>query len=1144
MLGAMTPAHTDLSGPPTGRPLSRPGTPPKGAPTPDAFSADGFDDAMRLPAGTVTFLLTDIEGSTRLWEADSPVMAGMVTRHDEILAAAVRHHGGVRPVEQGEGDSVVAVFGVAGDALAAALEAQRALGQEPWPKDMTVRVRMALHTGDVQVGEGGKVSGPAIIRCARLRATAYGGQTVLTQSTRDLVVDRLPADVGLLDLGLHRLKDLGRPERVWQLCHPALTSEFPPLKSLDASPNNLPVQLSSFVGRERELTELGELTARSRHVTLTGSGGCGKTRLALQLAADRAHLHVDGTRWVDFSQVTDEDLVLHVVAASFGLRQESDRPMVETLERQLANLKVFLVLDNCEHVLEPVAAMTERLLKAAPDLQVLATSREPLGIAGETAYRVRSLDIETAMRLFLERADEVRPGFSPQADELEAIEEICRHLDLLPLAIELAAARVRMMHPVRIAERLDDMFRLLTGGSRTALARQQTLEASVAWSHSLLGEDEKVLFRRLSVFAGGFTLPSAEAICSDELIDPYAVLDVLARLVDKSLVQVDGDDTETHYRMLESIRQYGRARLSEADEGDAVRARHLAHFTQYAEAAAAELMSAAGPKWLDDLEQEHDNLLAALAWAETAGAHQESLRLVTALALFWEWHGHLVVGAQWFARVLAHDDGPSVLRSRALWGAAHIALYADDHRTQFQRAEEALAMAKALGDDWTIARSLTTTSSEELYFDAPAARGVLSESIELGRSIGDDWAVADGLKMMTIAWMIQEDFDGVRQPLEELVAVATRLQNKFFLGWCHTVEGFIALHRGEFDEARSELETSLKYCQDVGDPSTGGMAIALLGELEMVTGDREAARVRLESFAQQAEAIGGAIGRPFAILDLLTMMAALGDPGAAAGMLTLLFDSNDERPVPFLEGWGRSVLGAALLASADLVGARSALAEAKRYAEQGGNPWLVAMADFHLAQLERQAGDPSTAEDLHHEALALRAQRGLQPGIAESLEALASLALDHESPEEAVRLLAAAAALRRRIGLPRWPGEQLAFDADLERATEKLGHERFEPIWAEGDALGTHEAVAYASRARGQRKRPSKGWASLTPTENDVVGLAAQGLTNPEIGERLFISRATVKTHLAHIFTKLGVGTRAELAALATRREAKDAVHT
>ncbi len=1097
---------------------------------------------MKLPTGTVSLLLTDIEGSTKLWEENSAAMATLLARHDQILADAISHHGGLRPVEQGEGDSLVAVFGVARDALEAALEAQLALAAEPWPKDMPVRVRMALHTGDVQVGEGGKISGPAIIRCARLRATAHGGQTVLTQSTRDLVVDRLPDNVALLDLGLHRLKDLGRPEGVWQLCHPGLSREFPPIKSLDSCPNNLPVQLSSFVGREHELTKLGELLQRSRLVTVTGSGGCGKTRLALQVAAESAHLYSDGTRWIEFSQVIDGELVPHAVAAALRLRQEPERPILQTLEQQLAGQKVLLILDNCEHVLERVADMTERLLKAAPSLQVVATSREPLGVPGEIAYRVPALDDDAAMGLFLDRATEVRPGFAPKGEEIDAIVEICRQLDRLPLAIELAAARVRMMHPVRIAEKLDDMFRLLTGGSRTAMARQQTLEASVDWSFMLLDEDEKTLLRRLSVFAGGFSLPAAEAVCSDELVDSYAVLDLLTRLVDKSLVQVDGEDAETHYRLLESIRQYARAHLTEAAEIDAVRGRHLTYFTEYAEEAAPELLAATGPKWLAALEQEHANLLAALAWAESSEAHEESLRLVTALALFWELRGHLVVGQQWFARVLSHDEGPSVLRSRALWGAAHVALYADDHHTQFQRAEEALAMARALGDGWTVARSLTTTSSYELYFDAPAARLVLDDSIELGRSIGDDWAVADGLKMVTVAWVIQEDFDGVRQPLDELHSLASRLGNKFFLGWCHIVEGFIALHQGAFHKARQELETSLELCEDVGDPSTGGLALALLGELEMVTGDHDAARARLESFAKRAGASGGNIGRPFAVLDLMTMTAELGDPGGAAALLKLLFDGNDEPPIPFLEGWARSVLGAGLLASEDVAGAREALAEAKKYAEEASNPWLLAMADFHQGQLERQVGDRSKAEDLHHEALKLRSRRGLQPGVADSLEALASLALDQESVEEAVRIFAASDALRRRIGLPRWPGPQRTLDADLERAREQLDHERFEAIWTEGSALGLDEAVAYVSRSRGERKRPSKGWDSLTPTEIEVVRLASEGLTNPEIGEQLFISRATVKTHLAHVFAKLGVTTRSELAAQATRREARDVV--
>src|SRR6202034_4069512 len=483
MLFRMTHERTEPSGTSTGAAASRRPTTPESRPS---LEHDKAGDAMRLRTGTVSFLLTDIEGSTKLWEADPGAMATLVARHDEILADAVSQHGGVRPVEQGEGDSVVAVFGVARDALAAALEAQLALAAEPWPKDMTVQVRRALHTGDVQVGERGKISGPAIIRCARLRATAHGGQALLTQSMRDLVVDRLPEDVGLLDLGLHRLKDLGRPEGVWQVCHPGLSREFPPIKSVDSRPNNLPVQLSSFIGREHELAELGELLQRSRLVTVTGSGGSGKTRLALQAAADSAHLHGDGTRWIDFSHVIDGELVPHAVAATFGLRQEPDHPILQTLEQQLVNHEVLLILDNCEHVLERVAEMTERLLRAAPGLQIIATSREPLGVPGEIGYRAPALDREAAMGLFLDRASEVRPGFAPKDEEIDAIVEICRQLDRLPLAIELAAARVRMMHPVRIAEKLDDMFRLLTGGSRTAMARQQTLEASVAWSHSLL----------------------------------------------------------------------------------------------------------------------------------------------------------------------------------------------------------------------------------------------------------------------------------------------------------------------------------------------------------------------------------------------------------------------------------------------------------------------------------------------------------------------------------------------------------------------------------------------------------------------------------------------------------------------------------
>jgi len=1096
------------------------------------LTADGA-----LPTGTVTLLLTDVEGSTRLWETGEAVAAVAIARHHELLDAAITLHGGVRPVEQGEGDSVVAAFAKPSGAVAAALDVQRGFLEEPWPETAIVRIRMALHTGEIDLRDAGNYQGPTIIRCARLRNAAHGGQTVLSSTTRDLVVDRLPDDVALRDLGAHRFKGLGRAEQVWQLCHPDLSDRFPPLRSLDAVPNNLPVQLTTFVARDAELAELVELMEHNRLVTLTGTGGCGKTRLALQSAADVAHRHAGGVWWVDLAPVRDPELVAAAVAEAVGLREEHDRSLHETLAQELRDREVLLVLDNCEQVLDGTAHLLDVLLIGVPDLRVLATSREPLGVPGEVGWRVPSLDEAAAVALFVERASQARPGFAPDGEQLEAVARICRRLDGLPLALELAAARVRLMHPSRIADGLDDRFRLLTGGSRSVMARQQTLEASVAWSHDLLDERERAVLRRFAVFLGSFTLEAAEAVAADERVDQYEVLDLLARLVDKSLVQLDEDESaETRYRLLETIRQYARERLVECGETDATRERHLAYFLALAEQAEPQLFGPGGPTWLARLEADHDNFRVALEWADTSDEGQRFLRLVTALTLFWELRGHLAAGARWFARALASDDGPSVVRARALWGAAHVALYLDDFETAMRCAPEALAMAEDLGDEWTCARALNTSGYAQLWFDASGARQTLATSVELGRAIDDDWAVADGLKMITVAWLVQDDHAGLSGALDDLAEVATRLDNKFFTAWYHCGRGYSALRRGELDTARGELETSLSDCRDAGEPVTASIAIAYLGELEASTGMYAAAAERLETFLAHAGASGGGVGVPFAIIPLATLVLGCGDVAGARSLIDPLVDSLRADGIPLFLAAALSVQGAALLATGDTTAARAAFDEAHELALSTENPWLLAVNEHRLATLARDEGEAGDSEDLQHAALARCHRAGLLPQVVIALEALAALALEHESAAEATRLFGAAATYRSAIGTVRWPTDEPAYDADLARARDNLGADVFQTAWDAGAALSVDDAVAYASRARGERKRPSAGWASLTPTEERVVALAAEGLTNAQIAERLFVASGTVKVHLAHVFTKLGVATRAELAGAATRR--------
>jgi predicted ATPase/class 3 adenylate cyclase/DNA-binding CsgD family transcriptional regulator len=1087
---------------------------------------------LSLPTGVVTFLLTDVEGSTRVWEAGEDAAAAAIARHYELLNAAVTLHGGARPEEQGEGDSVVGAFARPADAVAAALDAQRALADEPWPTGVALKVRMAIHTGEARLRDPRNYFGTTIIRCARLRAIAHGGQTLVSRATFDVVAGNEPDGATLRDLGSHLLKDLSRPEQVFQLCHDDLVDDFAPLRSLNRHAHNLPVQLTTLVGRDAELSDLHAAFETTRLLTLTGAGGCGKTRLALQLAADVAHRSDDGTWWIELAPVVAPELVPAAVAQALGLREEEGRPMTATLAEQLAALDILLVIDNCEQVLDATATLLDELLRAAPGLRVVATSREPLGIPGETTWRVPSLDEVAANELFAERAASVRPGFAPDADEIDAVARICRRLDGIPLAIELAAARTRMMSPTRIAAALDEGFRVLTGGARTVMPRQQTLEACIAWSHDLLDADERALFRRLAVFAGGFTLEAAEVVGADDALDAYAVLDLVARLVDKSLVHVEPG--EGRYRLLDTIRLYARERLADAHESDVVRQRHLGYFVDLAEQAEPALAVAEGPVWLAQLEVEHDNLRVAMEWADASREQAAFLRLVTALTLFFELRGHLAEGGRWFSRALAgvgDAEEPSVVRARALWGAAHVAVYGYDYETAATCAPAALAMAEEVGDAWAMARALNTIGYLQLWTEPEPARVALTRSAELGHSIGDNWSFADGLKMITAAWFVQEDHVPLVASLEDLREVAAALGNGFFLAWYHCGLAWVAAHAGDFDEGRRQVQAAIEYCDTVGEPATGGIALATLAEIEILGGECDAAEARLSAFLQRAAATGGELALPFAVIGLAAAAVARGDAADAHGVIAPLVQELRPAGLPTLLAWALLYQGQAHALLGDDAAAVAAFTEARAAGASVRNQWMVAGADFELAEVARRAGEVGRAEDLHHAALRARVDGGWRPGVVQSLEALRTLAADLGSIEEAARLLGAASAARDAMGLARTASQVASCEGALARV-------KADDAWAEGEALTLDDAVKYASRARGERKRPSSGWDSLTPTELQVVELASQGLTNPQIAERLFIARGTVKVHLSHIFAKLSVATRAELAAAATRREA------
>ena len=590
-----------------------------------------------VPTGTVTFLFTDLEGSTRLWEEQPAAMKSALARHDASLRAAVETHGG--HVVKSTGDGLHAVFATADAAVEAAVAGQLELRRQDWGETGPLRARMGMHTGVAEQREG-DYFGSAVNRAARLMSAAHPGQVVCSQATADLVRDALPPSLGLIDLGAHRLRDLARSDVVFQVTHPGLRADFPPLRSRDVLPGNLPRQVTSFVGRQEELGQVAKELGDTPVVTLTGVGGVGKTRLALEVAAAVLPNYRDGGWLCELAGVRDVEAVPDAVVDVFGLDPRPGMTATDLVLNFLRAKQLLLVLDNCEHLLKPIARLVSEIARECPGVRVLATSREGLGLAGERIVTVGSLSIpedtealvavaaSDAVRLFVDRATAVRAGFVLDAANAGAVAQICERLDGVPLAIELAAARVGMLTPLELAQRLDERFRILTGSERGAVERHQTLRAAIDWSYDLLDDRERTVFDRLSVFAGGFTLEAAEAVAAGEGIDPDAVFDLLARLVARSLVESDTEGTEARYRLLETIRQYAQERLEASGDATRVRDEHAHYYAAFGEIAAAGVMSPAELEWWQRFSREIDNVRVALMWAINNADVDATLRLL------------------------------------------------------------------------------------------------------------------------------------------------------------------------------------------------------------------------------------------------------------------------------------------------------------------------------------------------------------------------------------------------------------------------------------------------------------------------------------------------------------------------------------
>jgi predicted ATPase/class 3 adenylate cyclase len=869
-----------------------------------------------LTAGAVTFLFTDIEGSTRLWELEPERMKRALAAHDALTRRAVERHAGM--VVKMTGDGVHAAFDRSLDALAAIVELQQALADPDATHGIQLRVRCGLHAGIVERRDN-DFFGTPVNRTARIMTAAHGGQVLISQAVFDDVGDKLPAAVSLRDLGKVRLKDLSTPEHVYQVVHSQLRQEFPALRSLEATPNNLPQQATTFVGRDKELAELRRLQAGARLLTLTGSGGCGKTRLSLQLAADSLERFPDGAWLIELAPLADPGLVPQTVATELGLKEVPGEPISLTLAEHLKDKRLLLLLDNCEHLLDGCAQLANALLRKCAQVSILASSREVLGMGGEQSFRVPSLSIPDvdpahtpvsvalfdAVQLFIDRAQLVRPDFEINEQNAATLASICYRLDGIPLAIELAAARVRSMALDEINQRLDQRFSLLTGGPRTALPRQQTLRSLIDWSFDLLNETEQALFCRLAVFLGGWTVEAAEQVCSGDGVDALSILDLLTSLTDKSLVLAEEHGGTTRYRLLETVRQYARDRLLDSGAVAIWRDRHLAYLLAVAKAAEPHLTSADQKAWLDRLETEHDNFRSGLTWSSTAGSDSASgLALAGALFQFWYVRGFFGEGYGVLSGLLACEstERATATRAKAIHAAGAMAWRQGDYPVAWKLHEESLAIRRTLGDRSGIAASLNSLGA--LAYDEndfPAARARYEESLAIRRELGDRWGIAVSLNNLGNVASDQNDYATAHASYEASLALMRELGDPRGIANALNNLGRLASRGRDYAAARRFHEESLSIRQDLGERWGIASSLNNLGNVAYAQGDYAAARTLDQQSLELQHALGDRRGIAYTLESLAAVAHCLDYPAVAAriwGAAERLWSQLGSRPAP------------------------------------------------------------------------------------------------------------------------------------------------------------------------------------------------------------------------------------------------------
>jgi predicted ATPase/class 3 adenylate cyclase/DNA-binding CsgD family transcriptional regulator len=1031
-----------------------------------------------FPMGTVTLLFIDIEGSTRLLQHAGERYTSLLEACRSVLRATFHEWNGHEVDTQG--DAFFVTFARATDAVAAAVACQRALESHAWPEEVTVRVRMGLHTGEPQLSSEGYV-GLDVHRAARIMSAGHGGQVLLSQTTRDLVEHDLPTEVSLRDLGVHRLKDLASPSHLYQLVIAGLEADFPPLRTLDSYAHNLPIQPTPFIGREKEVDAIQQQLRRQevRLLTLTGPGGVGKTRLGLQVAAESSDQFTDGTWFVSLAPLSDPDLVIPTIAETLHVREAAGRSQLEQLKALLREKQLLLLLDNFEHVVSAAMQVAD-LLGACPQLKVLVTSREALHVRAEREFPVPTLAVPDvkqlpnlaalsqyeAVALFIERAQAVKPEFQVTNTNATAVAEICSRLDGLPLAIELAAARIKVFSPQALLARLGQRFTVLTSGARDVPSRQQTLRKTIQWSYDLLSAEEQRLFLRFSVFVGGGTLEAIEAVYAALDDGAGQVLEGVASLLDKSLLQqTEQEGEEPRLTMLETIREYGLECLRECGEVHTGQRAHALYYLALAEEAEPRLQGEQQAVWLERLEREHNNLRAAMQWlleqGEDGHGRAMALRLGGALRRFWLMHGHWSEGRDFLERALLGSQGvAAAVRAKALIAAANLANMLSDNDRVEALCEESLALCRELGDTRGIAHSLRLLGVAAWRRGSlDAARSLNEGALALFRESGDNEGAT--LSFFNLAWILihQGEYAGGRALLEESLAMHRALGSKW--GMAISLLGLAdVLFASQGDQAivRSLLEEGLALSREVGDKEAIADSFVLSGQLALNQGDTATA----SSLAEESLVLNREIGK--------------------------------------LEGVAESL-------------------------------WL-------LARVATVQGDPAAARALYEQSLAIATEGYYKWDIAFSLDGLAGLVAAQGELAWAAELWGAAESWREATSSPLLPVYLMQYEQSVATARAQLGEKDFDAAWAKGRSMTPEQALAAQGPVTLSQPLPTAPSTTppakpsitypngLTIREVEVLRLVAQGMTNEQVAEQLVVSPRTVSTHLTSIYNKLGVNSR------------------